>query len=146
MQLTDNPSIINRAGLIPFYIDEHDEIKMLFMVPTDNEWVESTPQISKGRIEPNELLLKAAIREAKEELGLKQMNLVRIEPIGQYSTIMFYVGLVNNPTDLDDFDPVETKEVKWLTLEEYASEGRRLHLPVVSAAVEQIKEMVNASE
>lgn len=141
MQKTDNPSIINRAGLIPFYVD-NNEIKMLFMVPTDNEWIDSVPQISKGRIEPGEMIMKSAIREAQEELGLKRSNLLRIEPIGQYSSIMFYVGQINNPDDFDEFDPIETKEIKWLTLEQYLEEGRQLHIPVVRDAIEKIKEII----
>jgi 8-oxo-dGTP pyrophosphatase MutT (NUDIX family) len=141
MQLVNNPSILNRAGLIPFYIDNDNQIKMLFMVPTENEWIDSVPQVSKGRIEPSEMTLKAALREAKEELGLKQSNLTRIEPVGQFSTIMFYVGQITDPTDFDPFDEVETQYVIWMTKEDYESNGRQLHLPVVEMAVEKIKEI-----
>jgi predicted NUDIX family NTP pyrophosphohydrolase len=146
MQRVDNPNIVNRAGLIPFYVNEHNDIVMLFMVPTDNEWIDSVPQISKGRLEQDEMLLKAAIREAKEELGLKSSNLIRIEPIGQYSTIMFYVGQINNPVDFDPFDTTETQKTVWLTLEQYQEEGRALHLPVVIDAVNLAKEMNDVVE
>ena len=145
MQRVDNPSNLNRAGMIPFYTD-NGQIKMLFMVPTDNEWIDSIPQISKGRIEPGEMTLKAAIREAEEELGLKRSNLSRIEPVGQFSTIMFYIGQVNDPEDFVQFDQTETQETKWLTLDEYVSQGRTLHLCVVQAAVEKIKELVDVTE
>lgn len=145
MQRIDNPGNLNRAGLIPFYITE-GQIRMLFMIPTENEWIASVPQVSKGRIEPGEITIKSAIREAEEELGLKKSNLLRIEPIGQFSTIMFYVGQVNDPNDFIDFDRTETMETKWLTLDEYISEGRDLHIPVVQAAVEKIKELVDVVE
>lgn len=145
MQRVDNPGNLNRAGLIPFYI-ENGIVKMLFMIPTENEWIESIPQVSKGRIEPGEMTIKAAIREAEEELGLKRTNLSRIEPIGQYSTIMFYVGQITNPDDFGPFDTTETTETKWLTLDEYSEEGRQLHIPVVQAAVAKISEMIDVAE
>lgn len=146
MQRTDNPSILNRAGLIPFYVDDKNNIQMMFMIPIENEWVESIPQISKGRIEPGEMVLLSAIREASEELGLKRSNLSRIEPIGQYSTIMFYIGQIKDPTDFDDFDSTETKATVWMTLEQYLSDGRQLHSVVVRDAVEKIEELVNVTE
>lgn len=142
MQKVDNPNNINRAGLIPFYVEEDGTVKMMFMVPTENEWIESIPQISKGRVEPGEMVMRSAIREAQEELGLKRSNLSRIEPIGQYSTIMFYIGQINDPDDFDPFDPIETQAVKWLTFEQYQEEGRQLHVPVVRAAVEKIEEII----
>lgn len=146
MQRVDNPGNLNRAGLIPFYVDGEGIIKMMFMVPTENEWIESVPQISKGRIEPGEMTLKAAIREAEEELGLKRSNLNRIEPVGQYSTIMFYVGQINDPDDFGSFDTTETTTTMWLDLKEYVEEGRALHIPVVQDAVAKILEMTNAVE
>lgn len=146
MQPVNNINIINRAGMIPYFIDDEGTIHMMFMVPTKNDWIESVPQVSKGRIEPGEILLKAAIREATEELGLKPSNLSRIETIGQYSTIMFYIGQVNDPDDFGDFDPIETERVVWMTQDEFKQTGRELHVPVVDAAVVKIKEILNGVE
>ena len=145
MQRNDNPGNINRAGLIPFYFDESGQIHMMFMVPTPNPWIECIPQVCKGRVEPGEILMRTAIREAEEELGLNKANLVRIEPVGQFSTIMMYVGEIRDPTDFGTFSEIETQSVIWMTPERFMEDGRALHRDVVRAAEEKIKELLNVA-
>ena len=133
-----NKTKIDRAGCLP-YIIEDGEIQILFMLPSKEEYGGDKFQIAKGKVEDGESNKEAGIREAQEELGLFSGNVEDTHHLGKFlGRTDFYVVKIK---DKDQFgDPhFETKEVKWMTPEEFQKEGRGLHKPVVSAAVRWIK-------
>lgn len=129
-----------RAGLIPFIRNEDDgTLSYLMMVSSDPRYGGPRPMISKGKIEPDETKMGAAIREAEEELGLKQRNF-RGEPMliadervtlysGAYDLTVYGVEIA----DRYDFDKWcdETAYTCWCTLEKFKKIGRRDHIKYV---------------
>ena len=65
----------HKAACIPYFIDTKES---LFMKPSNASYGGDKFQISKGRIEKNENSKDAALREAKEELGLKYSNIKNV--------------------------------------------------------------------
>ena len=139
-----NPS---KAGFIPYYIDLDGEIKMLFMTPSDPFYGGPDPQIAKGGIDSNDSALSTALREAAEELGLKESNIEldtlhligsdHPEPSREYS-LTTYAAMVNDPTDF--LTPhYETGSTHWLTLAEFEKVGRQCHRAIVRKLVRLIR-------
>lgn len=127
-----------RAGVIP-YIIEDNQIKMMFMRPSDPHFGTDTFQISKGHIEDGESNQIAALREGREELGLFEGNIEQIYDLGTFmGRTSLYVAKIK---DKDMFgDPCnETVETRWMSPEEFYEVGRDLHNPVVKAAVRLIE-------
>lgn len=133
---------IYRAGLIPFYVNENGVIEMKFMIPSDQKFGGGDPQFAKGRIERNENHEEAAIREAKEELGLREDN---VEWFFYLRAVLGRTYMyICEVTDRNAFDEphYETQSTHWMTLEEFEETGRPLHRPVVREAhmaFEQVK-------
>lgn len=122
-----------RAGLIP-YIVENNVVKMLFMVPSNAEYGGDVPQIAKGKVDEGEDTRAAAIREAKEELGLFYGNLLFLEELGTFlGRTTIYVGKIKDKNMFGE-PTFETSKTLWLTLEQFLEEGRDLHKPIVKAA------------
>lgn len=124
--------IVERAGLIPFH-KKDDKIYMMFMKPSDENFGGKEFQIAKGRVDPGEDTLTTAIREASEELGIKESNIKWVKKIGVFLTSMHvYVSEVHSMDDKDFNDyTYETGETTWLTLDEYLEIGRSLHSDIV---------------
>jgi 8-oxo-dGTP pyrophosphatase MutT (NUDIX family) len=122
-----------RAGLIPFFRSDDDQVHMMFMMPSDEKYGGKVFQIAKGRVDPGENPFQAAVREANEELGLKEQNIKWVKKCGKFlSTHHIYIAEVSTMSDSDYDDPCfETGETKWMTLEEYLESGRTLHVPIV---------------
>jgi hypothetical protein len=87
-----------------------------------------------------EELSGTALREGHEEIGLKTSNISRLYDVGGFTFTstsrgirkplhMFAAGIINK----DDFDPFEhtTLETRWMTLEEFATQGRKDHVDIV---------------
>ncbi len=131
---------IDRSGVIPYIIEE-DQIKLLFMKPSEPKFGGDVFQIAKGKQEEGETPEEAGLREAGEELGLFVGNIVESHDLGTFlgRTTIHVVKI----KDKELFgDPcVETKEIRWMTPEEFYDEGRDLHKPVVKAAVRMIKDI-----
>jgi 8-oxo-dGTP pyrophosphatase MutT (NUDIX family) len=131
--------ITHRAGVIPYYIDENDQVLMLFMQPSDAEYGGKEFQIAKGKHDEGESAHTAAFREAHEELGLKKENVGLIYQLGVFLgyTTIFLAHVLST----DDFDEphFETGDTKWMTAEEFAKVGRSLHKPIVREAIKFIK-------
>lgn len=96
--------------------------------------------ISKGKIEPGEQELEAAIREAEEELGLQRRNIrdntlieLAAERVvlhsGAYDLTLYACEII----DRYDFGKWcdETEYTEWHTLESFRSFGRRDHVKFV---------------
>ncbi|WP_407305659.1 NUDIX hydrolase [Acinetobacter sp.] len=137
-----------RAGLIPYMVSSDGTIEYLMMVSSDPKFGGPRPMISKGKIEPNEGTLDAAIREAEEELGLKRRNIRKgtVKDLadeyvtlysGAYHLTLFSCEII----DRYDFDKWcdETEYVTWMTLEDFRDSGRRDHLKYVELLENQLK-------
>jgi 8-oxo-dGTP pyrophosphatase MutT (NUDIX family) len=132
-----------KAGFIP-YFNDNGIIRMMFMVPSDPFYGGPDPQIAKGGINDGEIAISTAMREAREELGLRQSNLkfetlrvvgenVKPEPDRPY-TLMTFAAEVENMTHFD-IPHYETGEVRWMTLEEFDILGRPCHRKIVRQLV-----------
>lgn len=75
---------IYRASFIPYINHPETGIEMLFMTPSDSEYGGECMQIAKGKIELGETDIKAALREAEEELGLIKDNIDELFKMGVY--------------------------------------------------------------
>lgn len=119
-----------RAGVVPFKID-NNEIKMLFMKPSDHQYGGDCYQIAKGKVEDGEEVEVAAFREAFEELGLIDENII---------TKLFF-GVVLGKTNIFVAEvkslhyftetTFETESTNWMTLKDFEEFGRPLHKQVV---------------
>jgi ADP-ribose pyrophosphatase YjhB (NUDIX family) len=158
--MNQNKTLVYRAGTIP-YVVENGEILMLFMKPscaefggslvetvhpdgtTTSEFVAKW-QIAKGKVEETDETTKAAaLREAKEEVGLFIGNVLLTEEVGVFMgrTTLFVVKVKDR--DMFGSPGYETEDVAWLTENQFIVEGRSLHAPVVQAAVRMIKKLEN---
>lgn len=136
----DNKKLVYRAGTIP-YIVENGEIQLMFMKPSDPEFGGPEFQIAKGRVEDDEDFQTAAIREAKEELGLFSGNVLLIEDVGNFlGRTQVYVAKIKDK-DMFGEPSFETCDVRWMTVEQFEQEGRPLHVPVVKAANRVIRKL-----
>jgi 8-oxo-dGTP pyrophosphatase MutT (NUDIX family) len=130
---------INRAGAIPYFINEDGEIEMMFMKPSDPKFGGDTYQIAKGKCEEGETIEETGIREAGEELGLFKYNID-----GDTHNLGTFLGrttiFVCKVKDKEMFgDPCfETGSTIWWTPEQFEEKGRPLHRPIIKAAVRWI--------
>ena len=143
MEQKREKNLIYRAGTIPYLVEE-GQIQMLFMKPSDIEFGGDMYQICKGKVEDeDETFLDAAMREAKEEVGLFLGNVIITEELGTFmGRTTVFISKVKNKHMFGE-PSFETESVRWMTPEEFQTEGRDLHRPVVAAAVRRIKKMEN---
>jgi len=132
-----NKKVIHRAGVIP-YIIEDDQIKMLFMKPSDAKYGGDVFQLGKGKVEEGESAEVAALREGGEELGLFKGNIEQLTELGKFMgrTTIFIAKIKEK--DMFGEPHFETGEVAWMTPEEFNQSGRDLHRPIIKAAVRKI--------
>jgi 8-oxo-dGTP pyrophosphatase MutT (NUDIX family) len=131
---------VYRAGVIP-YIVENQQIKMMFMKPSDSEWGGTEFQLGKGKVEEGEGTKDAALREAGEELGLFKSNILHLEELGVFlgRTTVFIAKIKDK--EMFGQPNFETEETAWLTAEEFAAVGRSLHKDMVQVAYRKILEL-----
>lgn len=133
---------ISKAGLLP-YVFESGEPVFLFMESSDPRYGGDKPMIAKGNIDDGESVTEASIREAEEELGLKQPNLkmdtMRIAWAGALSDsvpscfMTIFMVEIKHKKDFGKFH-YETKATHWLTLEDFRKIGRTDQLMIVEHA------------
>lgn len=140
------PIRVYRAGLIPYHIDEDTgRIKMMFMrpIPEVAKWSGDVFQMAKGKIEEGEEAEAAAVREAREELGLFIGNVEMISEVGNFlGRTTVFVAKVKS-MDMFGLPTDETEETAWMTEEEFLIDGRELHHPVIQACVRHIMDIEN---
>lgn len=139
----------NKAGVIPYTIDEDGKVKMMFMVPSDPKFGGPNPQVAKGEIDEGENAAQAAIREGEEELGLiasniaDQFTLPTLTIAGLKESYKLTVVVAQVRTTHNFRSPhYETGSVHWLTLDQYRAKGRRNQIPIVEKAFEQITKRI----
>lgn len=139
---------MEKAGLIP-YIIKNGIIEMAFMISSDPFYGGPDPMISKGCLDPGETIFDCAFREAEEELGLVIRNvksdirlLYQESTVGTDDTYIFCVYACEVRNKIDFVKPhFETKEVVWLTVDEFETVGRRSHQPIVRRIFETVTNM-----
>ena len=135
---------IHRAGFIPYFVGD-DAVYMLFMQPSDEKYGGPEFQIAKGKVEDGETTQQAAVREAKEELGLFSGNVSSVHSLGKFlGRTTIYIGEIED-RDLFGDPHFETGDTRWMTADEFQQEGRGLHKPVVKAAVRKIAEVLDGN-
>lgn len=127
-----------RVGIIP-YIIEGEVVKMAFMIPSDAAYGGAEPQIAKGRIDGLEFPLTAAIREGKEELGLREENMLErpwvlneqiVHGMNATYPLRVYGVRVRSKEDFD-VPGYETSHVVWMSAIEFYAHGRKEHADLV---------------
>lgn len=124
---------VKRAGVVPFYKNKNGEVMMMFMMPSDAKYGGKVFQIAKGKVDEGENPLQAAVREANEELGLREGNIKWLRKCGLFlNTHHIYIVEVNSMDDSSFDKPhFETGETIWMTEEEFMDAGRELHKPII---------------
>lgn len=138
MMTTRDRKILYRAAMIP-YVIENDEIMMLFMRPSDTRYGGDQFQMCKGVVEEDEDTRDAALREAAEELGLRNENILSLTELGNFlGRTSVYVCKVDNTSAFDE-PHYETSATQWMTCDQYIKDGRELHRPIVELADQVIR-------
>lgn len=139
-----------KAGMIPYHIDEDGVIRMLFMVASDPRFGGPKPMISKGDIEEGEDEKIAAIREAQEELGLRDDNMLHQPWKGwsghvklrssEYDLTIYACQVASLKRSLFDKPHFETRFTVSMTQDRFHEIGRADHKPIVDHIITKIKE------
>ena len=142
-----NPPV-EKAGLLPFVIQGDGTVLYAFMISSDPAYGGAKPQISKGHVDPEDEGSKAAaIREANEELGcptdinaLEEWSGTIAGMDGKY-TMKIYSGWVKSRKSFVT-PHFETKEVVWLTADEFQKCGREAHWFIVDLVDKSVKKFI----
>lgn len=127
------PKQIWRAGLIPFFINDDGTIEMLFMIPSDQRYGGSDPQMAKGRIDDDEQPEETALREAKEELGLVTGNIAgELKYFGVHLGRTHVYACEVKSKDRFGMFSYETQDTRWMTEDDFRKNGRDIHRKIVS--------------
>lgn len=122
---------VQKAGCIPFYRDNQGIIRMYFMTPSDSKFGGDRPQIAKGTVDEGDTVKITAIKEAVEELGLREVNIKHKIYCGRVSGWLYlYLVEIEDPTAFDKPD-YETGSTHWMTLPQFEDRGRTMHAEIV---------------
>lgn len=138
----DDKKYIYRAGMVPYIINEDNEIQMMFMKPSNSKYGGSDYQIAKGRVDDeDDSHLSTAIREAREELGLFESNTEAIYEFGVVlgRTTLFFAKVIDQ--EMFGITDEETESTTWMTMQEFLVDGRPLHVPVIQEVYKRICEI-----
>ena len=141
MRLDEIAKVPEKAGFVP-YVFVAGEPVFYFMSPSKSEYGGPQPQIAKGGVDEGETIYEGALREAKEELGLKKSNLIDNTVMmgwkgkirGKRETYMMtvYIGEVKKQDNFKE-PHHETGSTHWLTLKEFMKNGRKSQASIVRA-------------
>jgi len=146
MKLFEVAHITERAGFLP-YVIENDEPVFYFMKPSKPNYGGPLFQVAKGRMDKGETAIETALREAKEELGLKRSNIKpdtvklvwrgKVRGSEETYTLSVYMGEVKKKDNFKE-PHHETGETAWLTAKEFSKQGRQPQQHIIRKAVELI--------
>lgn len=135
----------HKAGLVPYYRKD-SEVYMMFMVSSDANFGGGLPQIAKGNVDSGEEIADAAVREAQEELGLDEYNVVpntfarvwddMVTGLEERYNLTVYCAEVADPNRFNQ-PGHETAQTVWMTADQFQQKGREIHKDIVKA-VEQL--------
>lgn len=98
--------------------------------------------LCKGNIDEGETEEQAAVREAQEEVGLRETNLAGpVRHLGNFLTFGYvlsvYCAEIKDP---EAFNPFcwEIAETKWMAWQEFRAVGRAEHRPIVDSFFQQL--------
>jgi len=113
---------------------------MMFMKPSNPKYGGKKFQLAKGKFEEGETAEEAGFREASEELGLEQVNILSSFRVGEFlgRTTVFAAKIRDTNAFSDWCD--ETESTGWMTLKEFMKTGRTLHKPVVQSLHRQVSQ------
>lgn len=138
------------AGIVFIYYD-----KILLVHPTSSKWFE-TYSFPKGQLDENETVLKAAIRETYEEIGMNidptnlsdECHEILYTKKGKiYKKLYYFVYNVKSLRELDLDDTVVPKnqlqlsEIDWAGFLDYEEAKKRIH-PLMAEVLNHIKKEV----
>jgi 8-oxo-dGTP pyrophosphatase MutT (NUDIX family) len=133
----DEIQLRQKAGIIPYYMDNKGIPLMLFMTPSNPQFGGPLFQIAKGKIESGENIQEAALREA-EELGLIQSNIKHLAKVTSsiitglddtYNLTIFAAEIID-PKNFKATE-YETGKRAWLNVAQFSSTGRQNQLNLV---------------
>lgn len=149
----DEIELKQKAGVIPYFINEEGITAMLFMIPSNPKFGGLLFQIAKGKIEPGENIQEAALREAEEEVGLRAENVKQIKSVGNAKitgiddTYMLAIFVVEIKDPKNFSQPhFETGKTAWLTLKQFKTLGRQSQLTLVTQANNTIWQSLNSKK
>ena len=121
-----------RGALLPYYRDTN-VLRYLVHIPSDPKYGGTQWQLGKGKIDPGETAIQAAVREGFEELGIEQTNF-KEEPklFGTFKKVAAFVVEVIDCNDLVA-PGSETLKVFWLTNDEFQQVGRDIHKYIIDS-------------
>ena len=137
-----------KAGILPYFIEADDSISYLFMTSSDPDFGGPDPMVSKGHVDIGESVEQAAVREGKEELGLRVSNIVanslkegwvgELGGMTSHYKMHIYTCQVKDKTSFDE-PHYETKETNWFSFEEAMRKVRRSHRDIVKSIHEKLQ-------
>ena len=128
---------VYRAGVVPYYIND-GEVMMMFMKPSNPKYGGKKFQLAKGKFEDGETAEEAGFREAGEELGLANVNILSSFRVGEFlGRTTVFAAKIRDPNAFAETTS-ETEDTKWMTLAEFLKVGRTLHRPVIQSVHRQI--------
>lgn len=127
-----------RAAMIPYIIQDDGIVSMMFMQPSDTRYGGHEFQLCKGVVEEGEDNRTAAIREGREELGLRQSNIISVTELGNFlGRTSVYICKVKDTTSFDA-PHYETSATSWMSCDNFLEVGRELHKSIVKLAEQVI--------
>lgn len=145
LEIVDNHKF--KAGFIPYHIDKQGVTRFLFCLSSNPKFGGSRFAICKGSIERGENALEGALREAEEELGLRQKNILpgtlkliwqgKIRGKKKTLTLPIFTAQMRKSKDFGPSDH-EISKTKWMTLDEFVEVGKRSHIPIVKKIAKRL--------
>ena len=135
-----------KAGSIVYHRD-NDDVKMLFMKPSNPKFGGFHYQLAKGTIDDGFTPEQTAVKESLEELGVIPSNIKSIKYLftdvikhssGRSHALYLYAIELDDRNKMIPFH-YETDNIKWLDISEIDTQVRRSQLETVHKAYGIIK-------